>query len=65
MRDCKGLPERDLLRPKEVADYFQVPVRRVYQWREEGLLKGINFTGGTLRIFRASVIAFIHNGSSS
>lgn len=64
MDGTTALPERPLLKPSEVARFFQVSVKTVYNWREVGLIKGKSLTPGCLRIYRSSVIAFIANGST-
>ena len=51
------LPERRLLRPTEVAAFFAVSARTIYQWYDEGKLDGVKPSGKVLRIFRESVVA--------
>jgi hypothetical protein len=50
------LPEKELLTPGEVADYFSVSSKTVYSWCGMGMLLCTKLNG-TLRIFRTSVIA--------
>ena len=50
------LPEKTLLRVDEVARFFDVSPKTVYNWCEMGLIKACNINGGTLRIFRESLI---------
>jgi len=57
--DVKDIPEKSLLRPDEVAQIFQCSKNTVYRWVDEGKIKGINPTGGMLRITRESIVVFI------
>jgi excisionase family DNA binding protein len=57
-----SLPDKDLLRPDEVADFFSVSKRVVYKWCEEGKLDSTLVGGSTLRVFRASVLKLIKQG---
>ena len=50
-----SLPEKDLLRVDEVADYFSVTTRTVYLWIENGHLQTELTPGGQWRITRASL----------
>jgi len=51
------LPNKALLRPDEVADYFSVNVRTVYLWIEEGIIQNaIRVTKKTIRIPREEAI---------
>lgn len=51
------LPNKALLRPDEVADYFSVNVRTVYLWIEEGVIQNaVKITKKTIRIPREEVI---------
>lgn len=56
------LPERMLLRPEEVAEYFAVSGSTVYRWIDEGDLEATLIRGTTLRVFRESVIALTAEG---
>lgn len=52
-----NLPNKALLRPDEVADYFSVDVRTVYLWIEEGVIQNaVKITKKTIRIPREEVI---------
>ena len=52
-----NLPNKALLRPDEVADYFSVDVRTVYLWIEEGVIQNAEkITKKTIRIPREEVI---------
>jgi len=64
LKSIEGLPDRDLLKPKEVAAFFRVSIKKIYEWQDEGIIRGINLTGKMIRIFRSSVIALIQNGST-
>jgi excisionase family DNA binding protein len=48
------LPERTLLRPSEVASFFNVSPKTIYLWHEMGRIEGIKIRT-TLRIFAASL----------
>ena len=48
------LPEKDLLRVDEVADYFGVARSTVYLWIEHGILEAEKYRG-VIRIPRESV----------
>ena len=50
------LPAKTLLRVDEVSVFFNVSAKTVYNWCEMGLIKACNPSGGTLRIFRESII---------
>ncbi len=51
------LPNKPLLRPDEVADFFRVKVRVIYKWVDEGKIKGaVRIAGRTIRIPKESVI---------
>ncbi|MHB8109775.1 MAG: helix-turn-helix domain-containing protein [Syntrophorhabdaceae bacterium] len=56
------LPNKSLLTPDEVANFFSVAKSTVYKWCEVGELKSTNV--GVLRIFRLSVIAMIEKGNA-
>ena len=49
------LPQKELLRPDEVAAYFSVTVRTVRRWIGEGKLKAVRVFGVT-RIPRKEVV---------
>lgn len=50
------LPEKNLLRPDEVAEYFSVTKRTVYIWIAEKKLDVELTPGGSLRIKRESIL---------
>ena len=50
-----SLPNKELLRPDEVADYLRVHRKTVYEWLKTGKLKGKKISNRN-RIFRQSVI---------
>jgi excisionase family DNA binding protein len=54
-----NLPDKNLFRPKEVADYLQVSIRTIYQWITEGKIEAVRIAGTTLRISREAIIAII------
>jgi len=49
------LPNKELLRPDEVAEYFSVTQETIRNWCHKGILEA-RFPGGRLRITRESVI---------
>lgn len=49
------LPNKALLRPDEVAEYYSVKVKTVRGWIATGKLEAIKVAGGLLRIRRESV----------
>ena len=48
------LPGRTLLKPSEVASFFNVSVQTVYSWLKEGKIEGVKI-GRTVRICRSSL----------
>ena len=48
------LPERTLLKPSEVASFFNVSPKTVYLWHDMGRIEGIKIRT-SLRIFVASL----------
>jgi len=48
------LPNKDLLRPDEVAYFFSVTRKTVYLWVEQEILDGVK-VGGILRVTKDSV----------
>jgi len=54
----QGLPYRPLLRIGEVAHFFSVSPKEVYEWYESGMLEGRKHKG-VIKISRASVINLI------
>jgi excisionase family DNA binding protein len=55
------LPEKELLRPDEVAAYFSVSIRTVYRWVDEGKFKTSKPSYKVLRIFRKSVLNLLES----
>jgi hypothetical protein len=52
------LPDRPLLRIGEVAHFFSVSPKEVYEWYNAGILEGRKHKG-VIKISRTSVIDFI------
>jgi excisionase family DNA binding protein len=50
------LPEKTLLRPCEVAVFFSVSIRTIYEWVEGGRLEAHSPSDRTMRIYRESVV---------
>lgn len=49
-----GLPNKDLLRPNEVAIYFSVSRKTIYSWVDTGKIEAVK-VNGFIRIPRESV----------
>jgi len=43
------LPDKDLLRPDEVAKFWRVSVKTIYRWIDMGVMPGVK-KGGTVRV---------------
>jgi excisionase family DNA binding protein len=43
------LPDKDLLRPDEVAKFWRVSVKTIYRWIDIGVMPGVK-KGGTVRV---------------
>jgi excisionase family DNA binding protein len=56
---AQTLPEKDLLRPDEVAAYFGVSLRTIYYWLDWGPLERVKLSARATRITRASVLKMI------
>lgn len=48
-------PVDRLVRPREVATVMAVSVSTIYRWFWEGKLRGVQITGGTIRILESSI----------
>lgn len=53
------LPEKELLRPDEVADYLRIHRRSVYRMVDEEILKSQKILN-RIRIFRESVVDLVN-----
>lgn len=51
------LPDKELLRPDEVAAYYSVTIRTVRNWISLGKLDAVRIAGRTLRIPREAVLS--------
>jgi len=60
LSNAKDLPRKDLLRPDEVALFFNVSKATIYRWVDFGRLSASKPSGGTLRIFRESVVELLN-----
>ncbi|MBW2645109.1 MAG: helix-turn-helix domain-containing protein [Deltaproteobacteria bacterium] len=49
------LPNKPLLRPDEVADYWSVAVSTIYSWIDQGVIQAVK-KGGTIRIPREEAL---------
>lgn len=49
------LPNKGLLRPDEVAEYFSVTRRTIYNWIDSGRLDAVKVSGTIIRITRESI----------
>ena len=54
----QDLPDRPLLRIGEVAHFFSVSPKEIYEWYNSGILEGRKHKG-VIKISRTSVIDFI------
>lgn len=61
MIKCPDLPEKTLLRPDEVAEFFSVSAQTIYMWCDSGTLDAIK-VNGTTRIYRQSVLRVLQKG---
>jgi len=59
IRNIIELPAKTLFTPREVADFFSVTTRTIYNWCEEGKLKYAK-VGGVIRIYRFSIIEILN-----
>jgi excisionase family DNA binding protein len=57
----KNLPDKQLLRPNEVADYFSVTERTVRAWIKKKQVVSIK-KGGTIRVLKESIISKTKGG---
>ncbi len=55
------VPERELLKPAEVAAFLGVSAKTVYRWCDMGLMESVKLNG-SVRVLRASVISFLRKG---
>ncbi len=52
----KTLPDKELLRPNEIAEYFSVSIKTVYGWIDQGKLDAVKlFPSGPLRIKKSAL----------
>lgn len=51
--------DQPLLRVKEAAQLLKVSKWTIYRWIDEGRLEATKIGGGSLRIFRLSVMALV------
>jgi len=51
--------DQQLLRVKEAAQLLKVSKWTIYRWIDEGRLEATKIGGGSLRIFRLSVMALV------
>lgn len=49
------LPNKGLLRPDEVAEYFSVTRRTIYNWIDSGRLDAVKVSRTIIRITRESI----------
>ena len=64
MIKCPDLPDKTLLRPDEVADFFSVELRTIYAWCDAGTLESVKIHG-TMRIYRRSVLKAVQAGDTA
>jgi len=58
MVQALNLPEKSLLRPDEVADFFKLSPKTIYGWIDQGKLEAFK-VGGSVRITPAAVEKFM------
>ena len=46
---ANNLPDKELLRPDEVAKFWRVSVKTIYRWIDMGVMPGVK-KGGTVRV---------------
>jgi len=52
----KGLPDKTYYRPGEIAEYFNISVKVIYEWIADGTIQGVRVAGKRcLRISREEV----------
>jgi excisionase family DNA binding protein len=56
-----GLPDRELLRPDEVARLLGVSTKTVYRWCDMGLLESCKLNK-SVRVLRSSLFEFLTKG---
>ena len=56
--EFRDLPDKTLLRPRDVAAFLSVSLKTVYRWYRQGLITGIKVRG-SLRIYRGSIVKLI------
>lgn len=61
---CPDLPEKTLLRPDEVAEFFSVSPQTIYSWCDVGTLDAVKING-TMRIYRQSVVRVLVKGDAA
>ena len=49
------LPDKQWYRPDEVARHYDVSLRAIYQWVQEGKLNADKICGKTIRISRKAI----------
>ena len=58
----RDLPDKDLLRPDEVAEYFRISVKTVRRWIKKGTLASIK-VNNIVRVPRSAAIALLKSRS--
>ncbi|MFF8831290.1 BldC family transcriptional regulator [Streptomyces sp. NPDC015131] len=58
------MAEPELMRPSEVAELFQVDIRTVSRWADEGRLRAVRTLGGHRRYYRADVMVLWHQAGA-
>ncbi|MCP3680254.1 MAG: helix-turn-helix domain-containing protein [Gammaproteobacteria bacterium] len=57
------LPDKGVFRPEEMAEIFQVSIRTVYRWCDEGIIDSIKHPKtNTVRIERSAIVEYLKNG---
>ena len=61
----RDIPHKSLFRPDEVAEIFQVSVKTIYSWHNEGKLPGLKVGDKCLRFQRPVIISIISKDPAS
>ena len=62
MNAVRDLPDKDLLRPDEVAEYFRISVKTVRRWIKKGTLASVK-VNNIVRVPRSAAIALLKSRS--
>jgi excisionase family DNA binding protein len=60
----EDIPNRQLLRPTEVATFLGVSTKTVYRWCDMGLIESVKLNG-SIRVLRDSLVNFLDDSRQS